>query len=292
MKIGVFGGFGAHTPAEFLTTIAETAEDCGFHSIWAPEHVLGFAEYEARYPYSQDGRMPGGGIGLLDPFTALTWIAARTRHIRLGTGICLVPQRNPIYTAKHVADLDFLSGGRVDFGVGIGWLREEFEALGVPFERRAARTLDYLELMKRLWCDDEPRRDGEFHTLPGCTFGPRPRQAPHPPIYFGGNGEPALRRVVTSGQGWYGHNLVPAAAAESLAMLDRLLAEAGRPAHDVQRIVSPLFNPVDRDALARYRDLGVDQLLLPFVAGDRDGLLRRADAITALARSTAGGLRT
>jgi probable F420-dependent oxidoreductase len=285
MKIGVFGGFGAHTPPDLLTAIAEVAEERSFHSIWAPEHVLGFREYQARYPYSDDGKMPGGGIGLIDPFTALTWIAARTRRIRLGTGICLVPQRNPVYTAKHVADLDFLSGGRVDFGVGIGWLREEFEALGESFDRRGARTLDYLGLMKSLWCDDTPRWDGEFHSLPECSFGPRPLQSPHPPIYFGGNAEPALRRVVVAGQGWYGHNLLPEAAATPLTTLDRLLDDAGRPRRDVRRIVSPLFHTVDRDTLERYRDLAVDEVLLPFLAGDADRLRRRADEIAALTRS-------
>jgi probable F420-dependent oxidoreductase len=226
--------------------------------------------------------VPGGAVGLLDPFAALSWVAAHTQRIRLGTGICLVPQRNPVYTAKSVADLDYLSGGRVDFGVGIGWLREEFEALDVPFERRAARTSDYVRLMKSLWCDETPSYEGEFHTLPECKFGPKPVQKPHPPIIFGGNSEPALRRVAELGQGWYAHNFLPEAAAPGLAALSTLIEESGRAQAEVQRIVSPFFQEVDRGALERYRELGVDQVLLPLIAADTDGLERCGDELAEL----------
>jgi len=284
MRIGSFVGFGAHTSPELVAATGRVAEELGLFSLWVPEHVLVFREYRARYPYSSDGKMPGGAIGLIDPFTALTWIAAHTTRIRLGTGVCLVPQRNPVYTAKHVADLDFLSQGRVDFGVGIGWLREEFEALEVPFEERAARTRDYIELMKSLWCDETPHHEGTFHTLPDCVFGPKPLQRPHPPIYFGGNSGPALRRVADLGQGWYGHDLLPGEAAPHMEALDGLLAEQGRARSEVQRIVSPLFKHVDRAALQHYEDLGVDQVLLPLVAGNMDGLHRRADELAGLAR--------
>ena len=288
MKIGCFVGFGAHTSPEVVAATGRIAEERGLHSLWCPEHVLVFREYQARYPYTADGKMPGGAIGLMDPFTALTWVAAHTTRIRLGTGVCLVPQRNPVYTAKHVADLDFLSKGRVDFGVGIGWLREEFEALQVPFEERAERTRDYVELMKSLWCDETPRHEGRFHVLPECVFGPRPVQRPHPPLYFGGNSEPALGRVADLGQGWYGHDLRPEEAAPHLAMLDGLLAERGRSRGEVQRIVSPLFKAVLRADLERYGELGVDQVLLPLVAGDLDGLHRRADALSELCQDYTG----
>jgi alkanesulfonate monooxygenase SsuD/methylene tetrahydromethanopterin reductase-like flavin-dependent oxidoreductase (luciferase family) len=154
MKIGVMAGFGPAASPAYVAKAAVTAEERGIHSIWVPEHVLFFPEYASRYPYAPDGKLPGNPDGVLEPFTALTYIAAHTTKIRLGTGICLVPQRNPVYTAKQVADLDYLSGGRVDLGVGIGWLREEFDALGVPWERRAARTRECVGVMQTLWCDE------------------------------------------------------------------------------------------------------------------------------------------
>jgi probable F420-dependent oxidoreductase len=288
MKLGVFVGFGTRTPPELIACTGRVAEERGLHSLWAPEHVLVFRDYDSRYPYSADGRIPFGPMGLMDPFDVLHFLCGITSRIRLGTGICIVPQRNPVYTAKHVADLDFLSGGRVDFGVGIGWLREEFEALGVPFERRAARTRDYLELMRRLWSEGAaPSYDGEFHRLPDCVFGPLPVQQPHPPIYVAGNSKPALRRTAELGQGWYGHDLDPESAATCLKTLDAFLAERDRRPDEVQRLVSPFFRPVDAAALARYRDLGADQVVLPLVAADADGIERRGDELAALAREVA-----
>lgn len=135
MKIGVIGRFSALLDGELVVATSEIAEQRGLHQLWVPEHVLLFGQYESRYPYSEDGKMPGDNSGLLEAFTVMTWVAARTRRLRIGTGICIIPQRNPAYTAKQVADLDHLSGGRVDFGVGLGWLREEFEGLGASFEQ-------------------------------------------------------------------------------------------------------------------------------------------------------------
>jgi alkanesulfonate monooxygenase SsuD/methylene tetrahydromethanopterin reductase-like flavin-dependent oxidoreductase (luciferase family) len=133
METGIFCNFSAHTPPDMMAAQLRAIEERGFHCIWVPEHVVLFEEYASRYPYAQDGRLPGFDGGIMEPFTALTFAAAHTRTVRLGTSICLVPQRNPVYTAKQVADLDFLSAGRVNFGVGIGWLREEFEALNNSF---------------------------------------------------------------------------------------------------------------------------------------------------------------
>jgi len=149
MKIGLFAPavYPAGTP-EYLRTLGTAAEERGFHSLWMAEHVVLFDDYASRYPYAADGRIPASGeSGFLDPFDALSFLAAHTTRIRLGTGICLVPQRNPVYTAKEVATVDWLSGGRFDFGVGVGWLAEEFRALDVPFERRGDRCREYLEVM-------------------------------------------------------------------------------------------------------------------------------------------------
>lgn len=153
MHIGLFAPMASPfaTP-EFVSALGVAADERGFHSIWVGEHAVLFDEYGSRYPYADDGKIAiPNESGLLDPFAALSFLAGVTRQVRLGTGVCLVPQRNPVYTAKEVASLDWLSGGRFDFGVGIGWLEEEFRALAVPFARRAARTRAYLEVMRRLW---------------------------------------------------------------------------------------------------------------------------------------------
>jgi probable F420-dependent oxidoreductase len=209
----------------------------------------------------------------------LTFLAAHTRRVRLGTGICLVPQRSPLYTARQVSDLDFLSQGRLDFGIGVGWLREEFEALGIPWERRGARTHECIAVMKSLWCDEVSSFQGEFYSLPPCLHNPKPVQKPHPPLYFGGESEAALRRVAELGQGWFGFNLTPDDLARHLTRLDLLLADAGRSRAEVKIQVSPRAQRLESGMLDAFRDQGVDQLIVPLFSRDADGLRRRADAL-------------
>jgi probable F420-dependent oxidoreductase len=281
MKAGVQTGFSGATSPQLIADFGRIAEERGFHSIWVPEHVVFFPDYASRYPYSTDGKIPGNPDGVMEPLTALTFVAAHTESIRLGTGVCLVPQRNPIYTAKQVADVDYLSGGRLDFGIGIGWLREEFDALGVPWERRADRTRECIAVMKTLWCDEISSFKGEFFELPESLQNPKPVQKPHPPLYFGGESEPALRRVAELGQGWFGYNLTPDQLDENLKRLDTLLANANRSRSDVKIQVSPRGGS-DPDTLARFRDAGVDQVVLPLFGRDADSLRKRADALAAV----------
>lgn len=279
MKIGVTMIFNHITPPPFIIEAAQAVEAAGFDSIWLPEHVIFFPEYESRYPYSSDGRIPGAPEGILDPFTGLTFIAGHTRRIRLGTGICLVPQRNPVYTARAVADLDYLSGGRCDFGVGIGWLKEEFDNLQMDFGSRAARTLEYLEVMRALWRPGLAAYEGDGYSLAPCHFNPKPVQSPHPPIFFGGESEPALRRVARHGNGWFGFNLSPDAAVERLQRLETLLAEAGRSRADVQVFVGPERGSLNSECLARFQSAGVDQVIAPVAARSIDKLRARMDAL-------------
>jgi probable F420-dependent oxidoreductase len=187
-----------------------------------------------------------------------------------------------VYTARQVADVDFLSGGRVDFGIGVGWLREEFEALGVPFSRRGARTEECLQVMKTLWCDEVSHFEGEFFRLPPCLQNPKPVQKPHPPLVFGGESEAAFRRVARLGQGWFGYGFAPDDLAEPLARLDAALEREGRSRSDLQLHVAPPRIRLDDDTLDRYRDLGVDQLILPLLAFDEESLRRRADKLARL----------
>ena len=279
MDIGLFVPLGnGNASAEIVRSLGREAENRGFESIWVPEHVVLFDDYESRYPYAADGRFPGGGdTGLLEPLTALTYLAAVTNRIRLGSGICLVPQRNPVYTAKQVVDLDCLSGGRVDFGIGVGWLREEFEAVAVPFARRGARTDEYLQVMRSLWTDEVSSFEGEHYTLPACRMYPKPVQQPHPPIHVGGESAAAMRRAARHGDGWYSFNRLPDELDGPLERLDAMLAGEGRSRSDVQLTVSPYLNPVDAAAVEAYRARGVDRLVVLCLAFDVDGLRTQLD---------------
>lgn len=279
LRVGLFAPFvNPFATREYLAAFARAADERGFHSLWASEHVVLFDAYASRYPYAADGRIPGAATnGLLEPFSTLSFVAAHTSRIRLGTGICLVPQRNPVYTAKEVTNVDWLSGGRFDFGVGVGWLSEEFEALGVPFERRGARCREYLRLMRALWTEEVVSFEGEFHRLADVRQDPKPIQRPHPPIHFGGESDAALRRVADLGQGWHGLGLEPEAARERVQTLTSLLDERGRSRGEVEVTVSPYLRPIDRDDLARYRDAGADQVTVLAVAVTIDDIAPTLD---------------
>ncbi len=274
MKIGLQGVFaGPAAGAEHMTKTAKMVEDVGFHSFWMPEHVLLFEDYDSPYPYSDNGKVPLDPRNVpLEPFTALAFLAAQTSRIRLGTGITILPQRNPVYFAKQAADVDAMSGGRLDIGIGVGWLAEEFAALGVPFERRGARAADYLQVCKTLWCDDVSSYDGEFYTLPTCVQGPKPVQKPHPPLWFGGESTPALRRVARFGQGWYGVKLLPEDVPAHLKKLSELLDTEGRKLDEIEIAVSPYGTRCDLDMLKRYRDVGVDQVIVFALNAEPDPL--------------------
>ncbi len=276
---------------DYIRILGETAESLGFDSLWVAEHIVLFDDYASQYPYADDGRIPvGGERGLLEPFTTLGYLAACTEQIRLGTGICLVPQRNPVYTAKEVANVDWLSNGRLDLGIGVGWLAEEFRAVDAPFERRGDRCRSYLEVMRRLWCDEVSEFKDEFYELPACRAYPKPVQTPHPPFHFGGESDAALRRVADLGQGWYGFNLLPEQAAEKIERLRVRLEARGRRLDEIEVSVSPYMMQLDRDALARYRDAGVDQVICMAVAADPEALEKTLDGLAESLVEPARGL--
>lgn len=279
MKIGLAMGFSQHTAAEFIRDSVQVVEDKGIHAIWLPEHVMFFPSHASSYPYSDNGRIPGDPEGLLDPFTAMTFIAAHTSRLRLATGICLVPQRQPVYTAKMVADVDYLSGGRVDFGIGVGWLKEEFDNLGIDFSQRGKLCDEYIDTMKALWSAGISEFSGPTVQLEPCHFNPKPVQTPHPPIIVGGESRAALRRVAQRGQGWYGFDLTPQMLEEKLPELDAELAAAGRSREDITLIVSPNRHPVNQQTITQYRALGVDQLVAPLGASNVDKLAVKIDLL-------------
>ncbi len=281
MRVGLFAPLAnPFSTPEYMAALAAGAEDRGFHSIWVAEHVVLFDEYVSRYPYAADGKIPAGGEnGMFEPFTSLAFLAAHSKTIRLGTGICLVPQRNPVYTAKDVAAVDWLSQGRIDFGVGVGWLKEEYDALQVPFERRADRCREYLEVMQRLWCDPVSSYRGEFYDLPACRQYPKPVQQPYPPIHFGGETDAALRRVATQGNGWYGFGRDPEEVPERLGKLESLLADQGRKRDEITVSICPYLKGVDTEKAKRYVDAGVDQLIVLAFAFDLDTLEQTLDGL-------------
>lgn len=281
MDVGVFVPLGnGNATAEVLRAVGRRSEERGFESVWVPEHVVLFDEYESEYPFAEDGRFPGGGdTGMLEPLTALTYLAAVTDTIRLGTAICLVPQRSAVYTAKQVTDLDNLSGGRVDFGIGVGWLREEFEALGMPFERRGQRTDEHLAIMRSLWTDEVSSYQGELASLPECRMYPKPVQTPHPPIHVGGITDAALRRTARLGQGWFSWNQLPDELPAPLARLDGFLAEQGRSRDEVTITACPYFNPTTPELVEQYAAAGVDRLVVLCLAFGVDMLEEQLDAL-------------
>lgn len=263
MRIGYFALLNnpVADPA-YVDVVGRTVEDCGFHSLWVGEHVVLFDDYTSRYPYSDDGSLAlPRDAGLLEPLTTLAFLAACTRRIRLGTGIYILPEHNPVQAAKEIANVDWLSGGRLDLGLGIGWSREEFAALAAPWPRRGARTEEYLGLMQELWTEEVSSFAGEFYELAPCRMHPKPVQQPRPPVYFGGNSEAALRRIARTGDGWLALSVGPDEVREGVRRLATWLSETGREPSEVEVAVFPGLESLDRDLLERYRDAGATQVV-------------------------------
>jgi probable F420-dependent oxidoreductase len=266
MRFGVmFANTGRAVKPDVAAALASIAEENGFESLWTVEHVVVPSDYRSTYPYSPSGRMPGAEDSPIpDPLIWLTWVAATTRTIRLATGILILPQRNPVILAKELATLDLLSGGRVTLGVGVGWLREEFEALGVPFEDRGARTDEHIEILRSLWREEETSWDGRFVHLDRVKSFPKPLQAQGIPIAVGGHTEAAARRA-----GRLGDEFFPAPpGADELRHLIEVMHEAAREAgRDPYSIEVTAGGALDVDGIRRLADLGVSRVVIPNLGG-------------------------
>ena len=273
--------------AELLDAVAHEAEARDIATIWVGEHVVLFSDYASHYPYADDGRIPAPrGSGLLEPLLTLTYLAARTSSVRLGTAMLLLPQRNPVYVAKEVATLDWLSGGRVDLGIGVGWLKEEFDALNTPWPQRGKRTDEYLEVLRTLWCDPTSTFHGESYELPDCEMYPKPVQQAHPPIHIGGETPAALRRAARHG-GWHTFNRSPVELGAALAELDGYLAEAGRSRVDLRITVCPYFNQLTPEGVAAYAEAGADAVAALFFAFGPDEVEATLDGLEACRQAAA-----
>ena len=264
MKIGVFSTFMSPlaTP-QMIRDFGKRAEDMGLDSIWMGEHVVLFDTLTFGYPGSKDGRVPvPEGGGMLDVTATFGFLAAVTTKVRFGTGVALVPQRNPLYTAKEICTLDWLTNGRIDFGIGVGWNKEEVEACGYRWEDRGARCDEFLEVMRRLWTEPVVDFAGKWLQFETCRLDPKPIQKPHVPIIVGGYADAALRRAVRFGAGWYGFNRDPAATGEMLRRLDAAFEEAGgKRGPDFEIIITPPA-AMSIDAMQEYAELGVDRLVV------------------------------
>jgi probable F420-dependent oxidoreductase len=263
MRIGLHAiGIGTGARRDVIDAVARAAEARAMATLWAGEHVVMVDRPASRYPYSGDGAIAvPAAADWLDPLVALSFAAAATRSITLATGVLLLPEHNAVLLAKQAASLDVLSGGRLSLGIGVGWSREEFEALGIPFARRGARAAEYLHAMRVLWRDDVASYDGEFVSFSDVRVNPKPVRERQIPVIVGGNSDPALRRVATMGDGWYGFNLAgPEAVADRLERLSAECAEAGRDRDGLYLAVA-LAEGVPSDAAA-LRDLGIDELVL------------------------------
>jgi probable F420-dependent oxidoreductase len=265
MKIGVeaFITDSSIDPGAF----AKRAEELGFESFFLPEHPIIPVVTKSRYPTSSDGKMPEPLAHFIDPFIGLALAAAATTRIGLGTGICLVPEHDPINLAKTIATLDHYSGGRFLFGIGAGWLAEESAIMGVNFKRRWPMTREYIGAMKELWTQPEASFAGEFVSFPAVKCYPKPARKPNPPIFIGAGGmgpamERGLRDTVAIGDGWAPLSLPPDELALQLSKLKRMCAEAERDFTKLEIMMHvPRLEDEPRRTIDRYREAGAHRLI-------------------------------
>jgi probable F420-dependent oxidoreductase len=277
MRFGLFSTNAyASVEPRTMARVARAAEAVGFESLWGGEHVV--------LPEPQAPPSPMAPTDpILDPGIALTYAAALTTRVRLGTGIIILPQRSPLVLAKELASLDVLSSGRLIVGIGVGYLEAEFRALGAPFEHRGAVTDEYLAAMRSIWEQVKPAYHGRFVSFANVQAYPRPVQRPHPPVVIGGRSAPAFRRAVQQGNGWYGFALDLDGTRRALDGLREAAAQHPRPAAlgDLEISITPGRGVgVDLATCEKYAALGVHRLILmPSAKLDADGLERYVETV-------------
>lgn len=262
----MFANTGHGSSPDGAVAIATAAESGGFEAIWTVEHVVVPSGYESPYPYDPSGKMAGGAedFDLPDPLIWLAYVAARTERIKLATGILIVPQRNPVVTAKELATLDHLSGGRMVLGVGAGWLAEEFDALGVSFDDRGRRLDEYIAVMRTLWSQDRATFDGDFFTFADCISRPRPVNGTIP-VVVGGDSRAAARRAGRLGDGYFPGSASIEAITEQITLMRAAAVEAGRNPDDIEVIAGAGAPPGDKlyARIEQLAALGVNQAIVP-----------------------------
>lgn len=271
MKFGVILPYAVapiETP-EFASGFARLAEEFGFESLWVVEHVIMAVEYESRYPYDPSGRSPFAAETVQpDPLVLLTYLAATTTRIRLATGVMILPQRNPLILAKELATLDRLSGGRVELGVGVGWVREEAQALGTRFEERGRRADEYIRILRTLWEEPVASFSGDFFQFERVVSRPKPVQVGGVPIVIGGHSPAAARRAGRLGNGFYPLGVSPEKLSELRAIMAKAAHEEGR---DPAAIEITCIGRPDRESAAFYESVGVHRMVVAAKEATLDG---------------------
>ncbi len=279
MSVGVSTPLPAYTVDPAF--MAKKAEELGFESIWYAEHPAVPVDSNSPFP-ATGGEIPWTYSHFTDPYIALARASGATSTIKLGTGITLVPERNPLLLAKEIATLDRFSGGRFLFGIGTGWLREETEIFGGDFEHRWTQTREALEVMKELWTKDEAEYHGKYYNFPAVKSYPKPAQQPHPPIIIGGMARNVLRRIVSHGDGWLPNRVTPTEIEDSRKRLDAMAEEVGRDPKSIT--ISVYGQPADGDLVQSYLNAGADRVVVrpEHVANDYEmgkQLERMAEAV-------------
>lgn len=280
MKIGIIPVNVGVQSLDQLVGLARHAEAHGVESLWTFEHVVMPEDYASKYPYSPNGKM---GIPpetpFIDPLIALTAIAAATSTVRLGTGVNILSQANPLLLAKQVASLDVLSGGRFMLGAGIGWLEEEYRAMGVPFERRGARFDDYVAAMRKVWAGETVEHQSEFLDWTGFKSYPLPVQTPFPVVIGGSKGK-AHARIARLGNGWYAPSADPEEIAGHLEGIRAACAEIGRDPAEIE-VTANWVPAMGIDRLRALQDVGVARVVvMTFALGDpMDGIRKLSDEV-------------
>lgn len=266
MKIGLaFANTGPFAEPTGAADLARAAEAAGFESLWTVEHVIWPSDYDSQYPYSPTGKMPGDKTSAIpDPLIWLSFMAAHTNTITLGTGIVILPERNPVVYAKEVATLDRLSNGRLELGIGVGWLEEEFNAIGVPWARRGARTDEYVQAMRELWASDDATFDGEFVGFQNVSSNPKPVKG-SVPIVVGGHSLAAAKRAGRLGDGFFPGKGTIAELREMIDVVHQSAADAGRDAAAIEITASHpgMMGDDPVGAAEELASVGVGRSILP-----------------------------
>jgi probable F420-dependent oxidoreductase len=263
---------------DMVTHLATTAERVGIESIWTVEHVVIPVGYESTYPYDPSGKIPAPNeMPIPDPLIWLAYAAAVTKTLRLATGIVILPQRHPLYAAKEVATLDVLSNGRLILGIGIGWLEEEFNALGIPFEERAGRTAETVRAMRSLWKDQAEPFKGKYFNWGKLESHPKPVQKPGVPIVVGGHTDLAARRAARYGDGFFPGVADDEKLAHLLGVMREECKKLGRDPSTIE-VTSGRAVP-DADSVKRLTDLGVSRFVMPPPAFDPEGITKGLEAV-------------